>query len=136
MFLVVNAKFLAEIIESFDLGLFYPRVNHFKAITVDCLVSCYAGMLVVALQTSLPHCYAHGMFTLRKFRPRLHGNGSKWNRTSSERISLTFTRELMESFQTQLLAVPELFHLESRSHMEPNQKVLVYTPRTVLVRYA
>ena len=56
---------------------------------------------------------------------RLHGNGSEWNRTSTVRIGLAFTRELMESFQTEPLAVPELVHLESRSCMEPNQKVIV-----------
>ena len=59
------------------------------------------------------------------FRPRLHGNGSMWNRTRTVRIGLTFTRELMEPFHTELLAVLELVHLESRSHREPNQKVLV-----------
>ena len=41
------------------------------------------------------------------------------------RIGLAFTRELMEPFHTELLAVPELVHLESRSRTEPNQKVLV-----------
>ena len=61
----------------------------------------------------------------QKFRPRLHRNVSKWNRTSTVRIGLTFTWELMESFETEPLAVPERVHLESMSHMEPNQKVLV-----------
>ena len=35
------------------------------------------------------------------FRPRLHGNGSMWNRTRNVRIGLAFTRELMEPFHTE-----------------------------------
>ena len=31
-----------------------------------------------------------------------------------------------ETFHTELLAVPELVHLESRSRTEPNQKVLIF----------
>ena len=54
------------------------------------------------------------------FRPRLHGNGSMWNRTRTVRIGLAFTRELMEPFHTEPLAVPELVHLESRFRTEPN----------------
>ena len=75
-------------------------------------------------------------FFVVPIRPRLHGNGSMWNRTRTVRIGLAFTRELMEPFHTELLVVSELVHLESRSRTEPNQKVLVYTPRTALVRYA
>ena len=45
---------------------------------------------------------------------RLHGNDSMWNRTRTVRIGLAFTRELMEPFHTDPLAVPELVHLESR----------------------
>ena len=59
------------------------------------------------------------------FRPRLHGNGSLWNRTRTVRIGLAFTRELLEPFHTELLAVKELVHQESRSGKEPNQKFLV-----------
>ena len=59
------------------------------------------------------------------FRPRLHGNGSIWNRTRTVRIGLAFTRGLIAPFHTELLAVPELVHLESKSRTEPNQKVLV-----------
>ena len=59
-----------------------------------------------------------------------------WNRTRTVRIGLAFTRELMEPFYTEPLAVPELVHMEGSSRTEPNQKVLVYTPRTVLARYA
>ena len=58
-------------------------------------------------------------------RPHLHGNGSMWNRTRTVRIGLAFTRELMEPFYTEPLAVPELVHLESRSRTEPNRKFLV-----------
>ena len=58
-------------------------------------------------------------------RLRLHGSGSMWNRTRTVRIGLAFTRELMELFHTEPLAVPELVHLESRSRTDPNQKVLV-----------
>ena len=43
-------------------------------------------------------------------------------RTRTVRIGLAFTWELMEPFHTELLVVPELVHLESRSRMEPNQK--------------
>ena len=49
----------------------------------------------------------------------------KWNRTSMVRIGLALTRELMEPFQTEPLAVPERVHLESRSRMEPNQHVFM-----------
>ena len=66
-----------------------------------------------------------GVDSDNNLRPRLHGNGSMWNRTRTVRIGLAFTRELMEPFHTELLAVPELVHLESRSRKEPNQKVLV-----------
>ena len=55
-------------------------------------------------------------------RPHLHGNGTVWTRTSNVRIGLGFTRELMEPFQAEPLAVPELVHLEIRSRMEPNKK--------------
>ena len=47
------------------------------------------------------------LLSLRSLRPRLHGNGSMWNRTRTVRIGLAFTRELMEPFHTELLAVPE-----------------------------
>ena len=71
----------------------------------------------------------HQIFRIKSnqvdFRPRLHGNGSMWNRTRNVRIGLAFTRELMEPFHTEPLAVPELVHLESRSRTEPNQIVLV-----------
>ena len=45
---------------------------------------------------------------LLQLRPRLHGNGSMWNRTRTVRIGLVLTRELMEPFHTEPLAVPEL----------------------------
>jgi len=45
-------------------------------------------------------------------KPRLHGKGFEWNRTSNVQIGLAFTRELMEPFQTEPLAVPELVHLD------------------------
>ena len=64
------------------------------------------------------------MITTTSIRPCLHGN-AMWNHTRTVRIGLGFTWELMETFHTELLAVPELVHLESRIHMEPNQKVLV-----------
>ena len=51
--------------------------------------------------------------------PHLHGNGSMWNRTRTVRIGLAFTREMMERFHTEPLAVPELVHLESRSRTKP-----------------
>ena len=35
------------------------------------------------------------------------------------RIGFAFTRELMEPFQTELLAVPKPVHLEIRSRVEP-----------------
>ena len=38
---------------------------------------------------------------VRKFRPRLHRNGSMCNRTRTVRIGLAFTRELMEPFHTE-----------------------------------
>ena len=66
-----------------------------------------------------------------KLWSRLHGNGSMWNRTRTVQIGLadtdssSFTRELMEPFHIEPLAVPELVHLESRSRTERNQKVLV-----------
>ena len=50
--------------------------------------------------------------------PRLQGNGSVWNSTG-----LAFTRELMAPFQREPLAIPKRVHLESRSRMEPNQKL-------------
>ena len=53
------------------------------------------------------------------------GNGSKWDYTSTVRICLAFTRELVEPFQSEPLEVPELVDLECRSCMEPNQKVLM-----------
>ena len=52
-------------------------------------------------------------------------SGSIWNRTRTVWIGFAFTRELMEPFHTELLAVPELVHLEIRPRTEPNQKVLV-----------
>ena len=41
------------------------------------------------------------------------------------RIGFAFRRELMEPFQTELLAVPKRVHLESRSRLEPYQKFLM-----------
>ena len=67
----------------------------------------------------------HFTYSERSLGPRVHGNGSLWNRTRTVRIGLAFTRELMEPFHTEPLAVPELVHLESGSSTEPNQKVLV-----------
>jgi len=49
----------------------------------------------------------------------LGGNGSKWNRTSTVWIGLAFTRELMEPFQTEPLAVPEQIHLETLGVKNP-----------------
>ena len=65
------------------------------------------------------------MFTDMVIKPRLQGKDSGRKRTSTVRISLAFTRELMEPFQTEPLAVPELVHLEGRSRMEPNEKALM-----------
>ena len=59
------------------------------------------------------------------FRPRLHGNGSTWNRTRTVRIGLAFTRELVQPFHTESLTVQEPVHLASRFRTEPNQNVLV-----------
>ena len=59
---------------------------------------------------------------------------SNWKRTSTVRIGLVFIWELTERFQTEPLAVLERVPLQCRSRMEPKQKVLVQTPRTVLVR--
>ena len=59
-----------------------------------------------------------------QIRSHLHGKGSMWNRTGTVRIGFAFTRELMEPFHTEPLAVPELVHLERKSLTEPNQKVL------------
>ena len=84
------------------------------------------------IDTGFPRKFIRNFSLL--FRPLLHGNGSMWGRTRTVRIGLAFTRELMEPFHIEPLAVPELVHLESRSRTEPNQKVLAYTPRTVLVR--
>ena len=46
-------------------------------------------------------------------------NGSEWNRTSTVRTGLAFTREVIEPLHTEPLAVPEWVHLQNRSRMEP-----------------
>ena len=59
---------------------------------------------------------AENLESMEKLRPCLHGNGSMRNRTRTVRIGLAFTRELMEPFYTELLAVPELVQSITINH--------------------
>ena len=59
------------------------------------------------------------------FRPRLHGNHFKWNRTKIGTGRRRVYMVLMEPFQKEPLVVPEHVHLERRSRMERNQKALM-----------
>ena len=48
---------------------------------------------------------------MAQLRPRLHGNGPNGTVPKKVQVGFVFTRELMEPFQAELLAVPKRVHL-------------------------